>query len=113
MSHHCHAAGCNQEVPPRMFACRAHWYLLPESLRRAIWREYNEGQEVSKTPTASYMAVQQCAVAWLAHRELTKRPELRPEYDKAATNAVMYETIAREQGKEPLRGLPRVWETKA
>lgn len=62
MSHTCHAHECTKRVPPRMFACKGHWYSLPQKVRNAIWREYREGQEISKTPSLRYLAVQRLAV---------------------------------------------------
>jgi len=62
MLHHCHAHECKEEVPPRMMMCRIHWFALRKALRDAVWREYKNGQEKSKTPTARYMAVQQRAI---------------------------------------------------
>lgn len=66
MSHRCHAPGCEREIPPRLMACREHWYALRKDIRDAIWREYRTGQEITKTPTRRYMAVQRLACAMLA-----------------------------------------------
>lgn len=44
MAHHCHATACKATVPPEMFMCRRHWYMLPKSLRNKIWRTYRPGQ---------------------------------------------------------------------
>lgn len=44
MSHHCHATGCETSVSPEMFMCKKHWYLLPKSLRDAVWTTYRPGQ---------------------------------------------------------------------
>ena len=68
MSHLCHAPGCKRQVPPRMFACRAHWFALPRRIRSAIWIEYREGQEVDKKPSIRYLAVQQYACAYLVFK---------------------------------------------
>ena len=51
--HTCHATGCRTTVPPKMFACRRHWFTLPKALRDAIWRTYRPGQEISKTRARS------------------------------------------------------------
>lgn len=103
--HKCHAARCNRFTPPSKFACRWHWFRLHYSIQQAIWREYKPGQENTKTPSKAYLAVQQCAVAYLA-----KLDNLKDEVTKAGLNAVMYEAMCREQGEEPLRRLPRAWE---
>jgi hypothetical protein len=106
VSHGCHAAGCTKKVPPRLFACRAHWFRLPAVVRAAVLREYRPGQENDKKPTVAYMAVQQYAVAYLAARD-----GLQEESDQAVVNAIMYEAKTRETTKvDPLRGLPRFWE---
>ena len=51
-----------------MFACARHWRALPQALKSAIWREYKAGQEISKTPSWRYIAVQRRAVGWLAFK---------------------------------------------
>lgn len=30
MEHTCHADMCAAVVPPKMFMCRTHWYMVPE-----------------------------------------------------------------------------------
>lgn len=104
MSHTCHAEGCSKRVPPKMFACRAHWFALPLKVRNAIWREYRAGQEVDKKPSVSYLAVQQYAVGLLAEREEIDGSE-------AFANARRFEARAIAAGEEsPLRGFRRYWE---
>lgn len=66
--HTCHAPGCARRVPASMFACKPHWFMLPERIRDAIWKEYRQGQEIHKTPTPRYMAVQRFACAFLAFK---------------------------------------------
>lgn len=68
MEHTCHAHGCKSRVPPSKFVCLKHWRALPKALQVAIWREYQAGQERTKTPSARYMAVQQRAVGYLAFK---------------------------------------------
>lgn len=72
MSHRCHAPRCDIEVPPRMFACRGHWFALPKPLRDRIWATYEEGQEIRKDPSPEYMEAAQAAVDWLAAREMAR-----------------------------------------
>ena len=69
MNHHCHAAGCNVSVPPKLFMCRRHWYMLPKSTRDAVWAAYVPGQEIRKDPTAEYLEVTGLAIEWLAKKE--------------------------------------------
>lgn len=66
MSHHCHAHACTVEVPPARFCCPRHWHSLRREMQDAVWREYRKGQELTKDPTARYLAVQQRAVAEIA-----------------------------------------------
>lgn len=35
-AHQCHAHGCTRRVPPRMFACRQHWFGLPKKIQDAF-----------------------------------------------------------------------------
>src|SRR5581483_6888504 len=43
--HTCHAMACDAHVPPKMFMCKRHWYMLPKVMRNAVWEEYVFGQE--------------------------------------------------------------------
>lgn len=65
-NHHCHWPGCEKKVPPAMWGCKAHWFALPATLRNKIWRAYRPGQEISKTPSAEYLAVAGEVQAWIA-----------------------------------------------
>jgi len=55
--HTCHWPGCNTQVPPAMWGCRTHWFMLPKYLRNKIWMTYQIGQEVDMTPSDKYMEV--------------------------------------------------------
>jgi hypothetical protein len=87
MNHTCHAPGCTLQVPARMFACRTHWFALPQKIRNAIWREYRDGQEVDKKPSLRYLAVQQLACA---------HSVFKPYDENAAKEAIKY--LARAVG---------------
>lgn len=65
MAHHCHWPGCNTAVPPKLWGCKKHWYMLPKNLRDAIWNEYIPGQEITKTPTRGYLVVAQTVQNWI------------------------------------------------
>lgn len=67
--HHCHAAGCPVQVPPRMFACRRHWRMVPGQLQRALWAVYRPGQESDKVVTTAYLIVQTCCRLAIARAE--------------------------------------------
>jgi len=108
MSHTCHAPGCKRLVPPRMFACKHHWYRLPQKIRDAVWREYRVGQEIDKQPSARYLAVQQLACAYLA---------FKPDSEEAVIKSLPYlqgsirfqrASIAAGLG-DPLEGLAPAW----
>jgi hypothetical protein len=64
-AHVCHAPGCRTPVPPKMFACRSHWYALPKRLRDAIWAAYRPGQEITKDPSLEYLVAAANAVEYL------------------------------------------------
>ncbi len=104
MPHACHAHGCKTSIPPKIFACRAHWFKLRKQMRDAIWREYRPGQERDKEPSLRYLCVQRRAVGEIA---------FRPNDEEAARVAAPYllesESIRRqciERGDgDPLEGL--------
>jgi hypothetical protein len=103
-THQCHAHGCTAKVPPRMFACKRHWFGLPKKIRDAIWREYRPGQENDKQASARYMAVQRLAVMHTAFKP----------HDEAAAlvcagylqEALAFAELAKQNGQgNPLEGL--------
>lgn len=63
--HHCHWPGCAAQVPPAMWGCRKHWFMLPSNLRSAIWKHYRPGQEVTMTPSREYLAVARQVQDWI------------------------------------------------
>jgi hypothetical protein len=65
MAHLCHARGCQVPVPPKMFMCKPHWFMLPKGTRAAVWATYRPGQEITKDPSNEYMDVTTAAIAWL------------------------------------------------
>lgn len=69
MPHTCHAIGCNTAVPPKLFMCRKHWFMLPKKHRDAIWATYRPGQEIDKDPSQEYLQAASDAISWLAAKE--------------------------------------------
>jgi hypothetical protein len=43
--------------------------MVPKHLRDAVWAEYRPGQEITKTPTAEYLAVMRAAIDAVAEKE--------------------------------------------
>lgn len=66
--HHCHWPGCETQVPPAMWGCKAHWFKLPKALRDRIWRAYAPGQEVDMTPSEEYLQVANDVQRWIMER---------------------------------------------
>jgi hypothetical protein len=70
-AHTCHWPGCETNVPPKMWGCSKHWFRLPKKLRDEVWRTYRPGQEITKTPSAEYIAVALKVQEWCRqHPEL-------------------------------------------
>lgn len=67
--HKCHALRCTTSVPPKMFMCRKHWYMVPKPLRDLIWHHYRPGQEIDKDPSQAYVQVAVAAVNAVADKE--------------------------------------------
>ena len=63
--HHCHWPGCDKQVPPAMWGCKAHWLRLPRALRNKIWATYQPGQETDMTPSESYLAAAREVQEWI------------------------------------------------
>jgi hypothetical protein len=64
-NHTCHWPNCNKQVPPAMWGCRIHWYMLPYELRQKIWKTYEIGQEITMTPSKEYLEVANEVQLWI------------------------------------------------
>lgn len=69
MAHHCHAIQCERTVPPAMFMCRDHWYMVPKRLRGRIWKHYRPGQEDDWEITRKYADAAKLAIKAVAAKE--------------------------------------------
>ena len=63
--HGCHWPGCRQQVPPAMWGCRTHWFLIPKPLRDAIWRTYRPGQEEGGGVSTDYFEAAAAVQDWI------------------------------------------------
>lgn len=66
MTHTCHWNDCEVAVPPKMWGCKKHWFMLPKYIRDEIWAFYRPGQEVDKQPSEAYLDAAMHARAWIA-----------------------------------------------
>ncbi len=64
-NHTCHWIGCNRQVPPALWGCRQHWYMLPKHLRDKIWATYEIGQEATMSPSDEYLEVADEVQRWI------------------------------------------------
>lgn len=64
--HACHWPGCEHQVPPAMWGCRTHWFMLPKHLRDRIWRSYRPGQENDLHPSREYVDAARAVQEWIA-----------------------------------------------
>lgn len=71
--HRCHAEGCSTDVPPAMFMCKRHWFMVPINLRNQIWALYEPGQEITKSPNNLYVKVALAAIKAVAEKEAKYR----------------------------------------
>jgi hypothetical protein len=86
IAHHCHWPGCGVIVPPRLWGCKKHWFMLPKNIRDAIWRAYVPGQEISKTPSHSYIRVAREAQDWI-NTNFPQQLELRANGQELGANS--------------------------
>jgi hypothetical protein len=63
--HVCHWPDCNVQVPPAMWGCKKHWFMLPTSLRDKVWSVYVPGQEIRMDPSPEYLAVAHEVQEWI------------------------------------------------
>lgn len=64
-NHECHWPDCNEQVPPAMWGCRRHWFMLPKYLRNKIWAAYQVGQEITMTPSKEYVVAAREVQDWI------------------------------------------------
>jgi len=38
----CPKPGCKNNIPRTMYACKPHWFELPQKIRNKIWKGYKE-----------------------------------------------------------------------
>lgn len=69
MGHTCHATNCEIEVPPEIFMCRQHWFMLPKKLRDEIWRTYRQGQCEDWNISKEYSEAAKKCVKFIAAKE--------------------------------------------
>jgi hypothetical protein len=62
-------SGCKKQVPPAMWGCKAHWFLLPKYLRDCIWAAYRPGQEEDLDVSREYRDVADEVPRWIAENE--------------------------------------------
>jgi hypothetical protein len=95
-----------------MFGCPWHWAQLPKKIQDAIWREYRNGQEISKRVSWRYMAVQRLALAHLVFKPGSERAVLKTL--PYVADALRYSKAAIAEGLgDPLEGIiPKDWPIK-
>lgn len=69
MPHTCHATACEKRVPPSMWGCKRHWFMVPKQIRDRVWATYRPGQEDDWKPTRAYLEAAKAAVVAVAERE--------------------------------------------
>ena len=69
MAHTCHATGCTVPVPPEMWGCRRHWFMVHKAIRDRIWQTYRAGQCDDMNPDDAYLHAAKEAVIAVAKRE--------------------------------------------
>jgi len=86
MKHLCHhPTFCEKPVPPQLLACKRHWFMLPEAIRKLIWRTYRPSQEVDKRPSREYLdAFKQAEDYWKKQLAETTTVSDFPLFDAGA-----------------------------
>lgn len=55
MKHTCHWPGCQVEVPPKLWGCKKHWFMVPKEMKEELLKHYRPGQEIDKDPSEEYI----------------------------------------------------------
>lgn len=69
--HACFAAHCPRRIYAHLLMCAQHWRMVPPDLRRAVWSNYQSGQEKpdGPAPTDTYLDVIRQAQLAVAEQE--------------------------------------------
>jgi hypothetical protein len=73
-NHECHWPACEVQVPPAMWGCKRHWFMLPKRLRDKVWDAYVPGQERRMDPSDKYLAVAREVQDWIADHDQERQP---------------------------------------
>ena len=74
--HRCHATGCEAPVPPVMWGCRKHWFMVPRPIRMRILEAYRPGQCDDWKPSKEYLEAAKDGVIAVAEKE-GKEPDTK------------------------------------
>lgn len=77
MSHHCHAVGCEVEIPTKLHMCLMHWKMVPRAVQDLIWKHYRKDQEIDKQPSLEYICTAFVSIACVALREGKELPKMK------------------------------------
>lgn len=67
--HTCNWLGCSAYVPHDKWACRVHWFRLPDEIRSRILSTYAP----NKKPTDKYAHAYNVAIAWIKEQPVDKK----------------------------------------
>lgn len=89
----CHAVDCNIRIPRGFLMCPRHWYMVPQSLRKEVWREHRLGQEETGAYTQQWVDVARKAINYVA--QLEQKPPVPETADLIKT---LEKLIAQNKG---------------
>lgn len=65
----CRAHGCSERILPSRLMCPRHWFMVPEALRKEVWKAYRPGQENGSVLTQAYLDAAADAINAVARQE--------------------------------------------
>lgn len=88
MTHFCHWPDCDIPVPPKMWGCKKHWFMLPLRIRKLIWSTYRPGQETDKKPSKEYLEAAMMAQKY-AQEELVRYRAINPLNEETVVDTIL------------------------
>ena len=67
--HTCHATACRVVVKPELLMCYAHWKMVPQRLKTAVYAAYRPGQCNDMSPSTTWHAAADAAIGYVAAKE--------------------------------------------
>lgn len=101
----CHVPACTGKCPSKMFMCKDHWFMVPEVMRKLIWKMYKAGKEFEARltdPADKDMDIFRTAIGHVQAKDKLKAKQAEEEARAALKKKPRQRVIRREEIEDQL-----------